>query len=82
MNSASSMKAIFLAAVMLVCAAGCGLWSDSGPPPELPETWLSEIIQTVPSDMGAGYLLFANQESARVEADATDFQGLDTVQGL
>ena len=81
MNGMNALKAIFLAAVMLVCAVGCGLWDDAGPPPDLPETWLSEIIRTVPSDMGAEHLMFANPEAARVEADATDFQGLDTVFG-
>lgn len=71
-------KAVFLAAAMLVCAVGCGLWGDSGSPPELPESWLSEIIRTVPSDMGADYLLFANYHEARVAADATWFKGYDT----
>ncbi len=83
------MKAIFLTVVMLVCAVGCGLSDDGSLPPELPETWLSEVIRAVPSDMGAGFLTdmsvgclqFANQEAARVEAGATDFQGLDTVFG-
>ncbi|MCY4651644.1 MAG: hypothetical protein OXC95_00600 [Dehalococcoidia bacterium] len=73
-----AVKAIFLTAVTLACAVGCGIWGDSGPPPELPETWLSEIIQAVPSDMGTDYLLFANYYEARLAADATGFGGFDT----
>ncbi len=74
----NAMKAIFRTSVILVCATGCGLWNDPGPPPELPETWLSEIIHAVPSDMSADYLLFADYETARWEADAPGFGGFDT----
>ena len=75
-------RAIILAAVILVFVVwyGLWLWNRSEPPPDLPETWLSEFIRAVPSDMGVGvdYLLFANYEAARVEAGATDFKGFDT----
>lgn len=73
-----AVKVGFLAAVTLVCAVGCGLWGGSGPPPDLPETWLSDLIRTVPSDMGSDYLLFANYAEARLAADATGFEGFDT----
>ena len=78
MNSVNVLKAISLAVVIVVCAVGCGFLDDSGPPPELPETWLSDLIRTVPSDMGADYLLFANYAEARLAADATGFEGFDT----
>ena len=78
MDSVNVLKAIFVAVAVLVCVAGCGVWGGSGPPPELPETWLSDIIRTVPSDMGADYLLFANYAEARLAADATGFEGFDT----
>ena len=73
-----AVKAISIAVVMPVFALSCGLWADSGPPPVLPETWLSDLIRTVPSDMGADYLLFANYHEARLAADATGFEGFDT----
>ncbi len=73
-----AVKAVILAAAMLVSAVSCGLWEDSGPPPVLPETWLSDLIRTVPSDMGADYLLFANYAEARLAADSTGFEGFDT----
>ncbi len=79
MSGVDSMKAIFLTTMIVVCAVGCGLWGDSGPPPDLPDTWLSEMIRMVPSDMGADYLMFANQEAARVEAEAEDFIGTDAL---
>ena len=72
------IKATFFTVIAMTCAIGCGLGNNSAPPPDLPETWLSEIIQTVPSDMGSDYLLFANYEAARLEADATNFKGLET----
>ncbi len=75
----NGLKSFFLAAVILVCVVGCGLWEDSGPPPELHDTWLSEMIRMVPSDMGADYLMFANYEAARWKADAPDFKGSDTL---
>ena len=73
-----AVRAISIAVVTLVCAVSCGFWEDSGPPPDLPETWLSDLIRTVPSDMGADYLLFANYAEARLAADATGFEGFDT----
>ena len=74
----TTTKAAILTAAILVCVVGCGLLDDPGPPPDLPESWLSEIIRTVPSDMGADYLLFANYHEARLAADATGFKGFDT----
>ncbi|MCY4654575.1 MAG: hypothetical protein OXC95_15585, partial [Dehalococcoidia bacterium] len=65
-----AVKAIFLTAVTLACAVGCGLWGDSGPPPELPETWLSEMLQTVPAQTDIShrlrYLWIASYEAGRV----------------
>ena len=69
---------IFIIGVRFVCAVGCEIVDDSGSPPDLPETWMSEIIRVVPSDMGADYLLFANYHEARLAADATGFEGFDT----
>ena len=78
MNSVNALSMIFLATMIFACTISCELLDDSGPPPDLPETWLSEVIQTVPSDMGADYLLFANYAEARLAADATGFEGFDT----
>ncbi len=78
MNSANILKSIFLPTVALVCAIGCGFWNESGLPPDLPDSWLSELIRIIPSDMGADYLLFANYHEARLAADATGFEGFDT----
>ena len=78
MHSVNAVKVILLIATILICFVGCRLSDDIGTPPDLPETWLSEMIRTVPSDMGADYLLFANYDEARLAADATGFEGFDT----
>ena len=79
MNNASGLKVIFLTAVILVCIVGCGLWDDAGPPPELPDTWLSEAIKSVPLDYGNAALGFTNYREARVIANAEDYNGMNTV---
>ena len=57
LNRSNAMRAIFLTAVIVVCAVGCGGRSDSyGSPDEMPETWLSEMLRSVPTDMEGAYI--------------------------
>ncbi len=73
------MKAIFFIAIALVCAVGCGLWADSDEPPELTETWLSEMLRSVPTHTDPPhhlrYLWVANYEAALTQANLIQIDG-------
>ena len=69
---------VSLVSVAFLVLVGCVLTGDlEEGMPELRETWLSELIRSVPSEMDGGYLMFANWKTAREVAGASDFRGLD-----
>ena len=74
------MKAIFLTAVILVCTVGCEPSDDSGNSTDnLPETWLSDMLRSVPAQTDLPrhlrYLWVANYEAALTQSDLIQIDG-------